>query len=417
VAERDPGAADPRRRRVPRDREAVLSATRAAAERFFAPCPRGLEGALGDELGRLQARDVAPADGGVAFAGPIELAYHANLQSRLASRILWQVAAGAYRDERDVYARVHDVDWPRHFGPTRTLRVDVGATRSPLKSLEFATLRVKDAIVDRFRAAAGVRPSVDKRAPDVRVHVHLSEDRVTVYLDTSGEPLFKRGYRRDTEEAPLRENLAAGLLALAQWNPAEALLDPMCGSGTIAVEAALIAADRAPGLARRFGFQKLAWYDGPTWQRITQSARDRIRPPPAGPMLFASDIAAGAIGKTQAHLAAAKVDGFVRAERADVLARPAPAPAGVLVTNPPYGVRLAEAAELAAFYPRLGDALKRHFPGWRAHLLTADLRLAKLIGLKPDRRTPLYNGALECRLFAFRLVAGSHREPKVKSTS
>ena len=353
----------------------------------------------------------------MAFAGPLELVYAANLESRLASRILWQVAAGTYRDERDVYALVHGVDWVRHFAPARTIRVDVGATRSPLKSLEFATLRVKDAVVDRFRAAAGVRPSVDKRAPDVRVHVHLTQDRATVYLDTSGEPLFKRGYRRDTEEAPLRENLAAGLLALAAWSPTEAFLDPMCGSGTIAVEAALIAADRAPGLLRRFGFQKLAWYDGPAWQRITQAARDRVRPAPSQPTLFASDVAQGAVARTAAHLAAAKVDGFVRVDRADVLALAAPAPTGVIVTNPPYGVRLAEAAQLAAFYPRLGDALKRQFPGWRAHILTADLRLAKLIGLRPDRRIPLYNGALECRLFGFALVAGSHRVPRVKSGS
>ena len=352
----------------------------------------------------------------MAFAGPLALAYHANLESRLASRILWQVAGSGYRDERDVYELVHATDWSRHFAATRTIRVDVAATRSPLKSLEFATLRVKDAIVDHFRARGGVRPSVDKRAPDVRVHVHLTADRATVYLDTSGEPLFKRGYRRDTEDAPLRENLAAGLLALAQWTPDQAFLDPMCGSGTIAVEAALIAADRAPGLSRRFGFQKLAWYDGPAWQRITQAARDRVRAAPAQPTVFASDLAQGAVGKTTAHLAAAKVEGFVQVERADVLARAAPAPSGILVTNPPYGVRLAEAAQLAAFYPRLGDALKRHFPGWRAHFLTGDLRLAKLIGLKADRRVPLYNGALECRLFAFRLVAGSHREAKVKSS-
>jgi putative N6-adenine-specific DNA methylase len=416
VAERDPRAADPPRGRVPRDRQALLSAT-TTGERFFAPCPRGLEAALGEELARLQARDVATVDGGVAFAGRLDLAYHANLESRLASRILWQVGSGSYRDEHDLFALVHAIDWARHFTPSRTIRVDVGATRSPLRSLEFATLRVKDAIVDRFRERAGVRPSVDKRTPDVRVHVHLTADRATVYLDTSGEPLFKRGYRRDTEEAPLRENLAAGLLALAQWTPPEALLDPMCGSGTIAVEAALVAADRAPGLARRFGFQKLAWYDGPAWQRITQAARDRIRAPSAQPALFASDLAAAAVGKTQAHLAAAKVDGFVRVERADVLVRAAPAAAGVIVTNPPYGVRLAEAAQLAAFYPRLGDSLKRHFAGWRAHILTADLRLAKLIGLRPDRRVPLYNGALECRLFAFRLVVGSHREGKVKSDS
>ena len=346
----------------------------------------------------------------MAFTGPLALVYHANLESRIASRILWQVGQGPYRDEQDVYALAHAIDWSRHFAPTRTLRVDVGATRSPLRSLEFATLRVKDAVCDRLRADGGVRPSIDKRAPDVRVQVHLTDTQATVYLDTSGEPLFKRGYRRETEDAPLRENLAAGLLALAQWTPEDVFLDPLCGSGTLAVEAALVAADRAPGLVRRFGFQKLAWYDGPAWQRITQAAPDRVRPPPAMARLFASDIEASAVARTQAHLAAAKVEGFVAVERADVLTRNAPAPTGVIVTNPPYGVRLADADALAAFYPRLGDALKRRFPGWRAYVLTGDLRLAKLIGLKADRRTPLFNGALECRLFAYRLVAGSNRE-------
>jgi len=319
------------------------------------------------------------------------------------------VASGTYRDERDLYALVHAIDWAAHFDASRTLRVDVAATRSPLRSVEFATLRVKDAVCDRFRAQVNVRPSIDKRTPDVRVHAYLTESQATIYLDTSGEPLFKRGYRRDADEAPVRENLAAGLLALAEWSPDEVFLDPMCGSGTIVVEAALIAADRAPGLARRFAFQKLAWYDGPAWQRITQAARDRVRAAPASPRLFASDIAAGAVARTQGHLAAAKVDGFVQVERADVLARAAPAAAGVIVTNPPYGVRLADAEAMAALYPKLGDALKRHFPGWRAHLFTADLRLAKLIGLRPDRRIPLFNGALDARLFAFRIVAGSNR--------
>ena len=379
-------------------------------ERYFAPCPRGLEAPLAAEIEKLGAQDIAPADGGVGFAGDLTLALHANLESRLASRILWRVGGGPYRNERDLYDVVQAIDWPRHFDAKRTLRVDVAATRSPLTSLEFATLRTKDAVCDRQRAATGIRPSVDKRAPDVRVHVHLTEREATVYLDTSGEPLFKRGYRRDTDDAPLRENLAAGLLALAQWSPGQALLDPMCGSGTIAVEAALVAADRAPGLARTFAFQKLAWYDGPAWQRIKQAARDRIRAAPDSPAIFASDVADGAVGKTRSTLRSAQVDAFVSVERADVLTRTAPAAAGTLIANPPYGVRLADANALAAFYPQLGDALKRNFAGWTAHLLTGDLRLAKLIGLRPERRTPLWNGAIECRLFAFRIVAGSMRE-------
>ena len=377
-------------------------------ELFFAPCPRGLEGVLAAELGGLQGREVTPTDGGVAFAGSLDLAYRVNLESRIASRILWQVATGSYRNEADLYALVHAVDWKRLFLPTRTLRVDVAATRSPLQSLEFATLRVKDAVCDRLRADLGVRPSIDKRAPDVRVHAYLTDRDATIYVDTSGEPLFKRGYRRDAEEAPLRENLAAGLLALTGWTPGIALLDPMCGSGTIVAEAALIAADRAPGLSRTFGFQKLLWFDGPAWQRIKQTARDRVRAAPAEPAIFASDLSPGAVGKTQSNLNGAQVGDFVRVECADLLARAAPAPSGVLLANPPYGVRLADQEKMAAFYPLLGDAMKQHFAGWTAYFFTGDLRLPKLIHLKVARKTPLFNGAIECRLFEFPLVAGRH---------
>jgi putative N6-adenine-specific DNA methylase len=380
-------------------------------ERFFAPCPRGLEQALADEMRRLDATELTPADGGVAFQGPQTLAYYANLESRLASRILWRVGGGRYRTEQDVHALAKAIAWPTHFRADRTLRVDVAATRSPLTSLEFATLTLKDAIVDRFRAGAGSRPSIDKRVPDVRVHAYLTTDEVTFYVDTSGDPLFKRGYRRDAEEAPLRENLAAGLVVLSGWDPGTPLLDPMCGSGTIAIEAALIASARAPGLSRTFGFQKLAWYDGPTWQRIRQKALDRVVEHPQQPFIFASDSSPAAVARTSANAQAAKVDQWLRIECADVLSLVAPGPAGVLIANPPYGVRLADQQRLATFYPKLGDTLKKSFPGWYVWLFTGDLRLAKLIGLKVARRIPLYNGAIECRLFGIPIVAGRHERP------
>ena len=380
-------------------------------ERFFAPCPRGLEPALVAELAQIGATDVNATDGGAGFSGPLELAYRANLESRIASRILLRVGGGPYRDEHALYELVKAIDWNKLFLPSRTLRVDVSATRSPLQSLEFATLRVKDAVCDRFRADVNVRPSIDKRQPDVRVSAYLTERDATIYIDTSGEPLFKRGYRRDTDEAPLRENLAAGLLALTGWTPALPLLDPMCGSGTIAIEAALISAHRAPGLARTFGFQKLAWFDGPAWQRLKQTARDRVVVAPPSPTIFASDSAAGAVAKTQSNLRAAQVDGFVCVEQADFLTRAAPASQGVLVANPPYGVRLDDLTRLATFYPLLGDALKQRFPGWTAYFLTGDLRLPKLIHLKVARKTPLYNGSLECRLFEFPIVSGRHGPP------
>ena len=374
-------------------------------ERFFAPCPRGLEAPLANELRAQDAQFVAPAEGGVAFSGPRELAYHVNLESRLASRVLWQVAHGRVRDENELYALVRGIDWKKHFKVERTLRVDVAATASPLSSLEFATLKVKDAVCDRFRDDSGKRPSVDKQRPDVRVHAYLTEREATIYLDTSGEPLFKRGWRHDTDAAPLRENLAAGLIALSGWTPGTVFLDPMCGSGTIAIEAAALAADRAPGLTRTFGFQKLAWFDGPTWQRIRQRARDRVRKA-QGVAIVASDLDPHALDRTRSNAAAAGVSEWLAIEQADMLMRGAPAPAGVLLANPPYGVRLHDEHALSAFYPRLGDALKRNFAGWAAFFFTGDMRLAKLIGLKPSRRTPLWNGNIECRLFRFDIVAG-----------
>ena len=376
------------------------------SERYFAPCPRGLEAALASELSALGAQFVTPAEGGVGFAGPIELAYRANLESRLASRILWQVAHGRYRNEDEIYWLANGVDWKRHFTGERTLRVDVTATRAPLASIEYATLKSMDAVCDRFRADSGKRPSVDKKRPDVRIYGYLAEKEATLYLDTSGEALFKRGWRRDTDVAPLRENLAAGNLALAGWAPGTPLLDPMCGAGTLAIEAALAAADRAPGLQRTFGFQKLSWYDGPTWQRIRQRAHDRARPPTGAPTIFASDIDARAVAQCSRNAAAAGVAEWLDVSEADVLARAAPMQAGLLITNPPYGVRLDDEASLAAFYPKLGDALKQRYAGWTACLFTGDSRLPKLIGLKPSKRTPLYNGAIECRLFRFEVVAG-----------
>ena len=380
------------------------------SEHFFAPCPRGLEAPLAAELDALGASDITATDGGAAFAGPIQLAYRANLESRLASRILWRVGHGPYRDENDVYDLAKALDWTRWFRVDRTLRVDVAASRSPLTSLEFATLRIKDAVCDRHRAAGGVRPSISKDRPDVRVHAYLTATDASFYLDTSGEPLFKRGYRRETADAPLRENLAAGLLRLAGWQPGTPLLDPMCGSGTIAIEAAMIALDLAPGLKRTFGFQKLSWYDGPAWQRIKQAAQRRAKPVAPLP-IWASDNDATAIHQCSENIAAAGIEGAIVVERADALTRTAPAPAGVIVSNPPYGVRLADSGALAAFYPQLGDALKRRYAGWTAYLLSGDTRLPKLIGLKASRRTPLFNGALECRLYEYRLIAGSMRTP------
>jgi len=340
--------------------------------------------------------------GGVAFGGGWDVCYRVNLWSRIASRVLWQVHSFAYANEDDVYTRSKAYDWPKHFAVERTLRVNVTAQKSPLKSLEFATLRIKDAVCDRFRDAFGKRPSVDRTAPDVRVHAFLEKDKATLYLDTSGEPLFKRGWRAGQGEAPLRENLAAGIVMLTGWQPGEPLLDPMCGGGTILVEAAAMARGRAPGAKRSFGFEKLRAFDAAGWEGIK---RDQA-PEALTPVLYGSDNDPRALEDARRNLAAAGVERWVKLEQADVLERAAPASGGVLIANPPYGERMGNLDDLAAFYPKLGDALKQRFAGWRCYFFTADLRLPKLIRLSPSARTPLWNGAIECRLYEFRMVSG-----------
>lgn len=353
------------------------------------------------DLGAAELREVP---GGISFEGGWDTCYRANFWSRIASRVLWKIHDFPYRNEDDLYNAVKALDWPRYFGVGRTLRVNVTAQKSPLRSLEFATLRVKDAVCDRFRDALGRRPDVERAAPDVRVHVFLEKDRGTLYLDTSGEPLFKRGWRIGRGEAPLRENLAAGIVLLSGWRPGEPLLDPMCGGATLLVEAAAMARGRAPGAKRKFGFENLGAFDAPLWESIKREARE-----PSACELYGSDHDSEALKDARRNLAAAGVERWVKLERADVLERAAPAPAGVMVMNPPYGERMGSPEELARFYPKLGDSLKRRFAGWRCYLFTADLRLPKLIRLEPSRRTPLWNGALECRLYEFEIVSGSHR--------
>jgi len=375
-------------------------------EHFFATSPRGLEALLAGELTALGAAGAHAVPGGVAFAGGWQACYSANFRSRLASRVLWRIGEFEYRNEGDLYQVARSLPWQTHFDVERTIRVAIAAQKSPLKSLDFATLRVKDAVCDRFRDATGRRPSVDRAKPDVRIHVFLEQRKGALYLDTSGAPLFKRGWRAAGGEAPLRENLAAGIVLLSGWKPGEPLLDPMCGGGTILVEAAAMARGRVPGANRSFGFENLKAFDSSQWEKIK---RESNQTPAKTLQLFGSDSDPRALNEAKRNLAGAGVERWVKLERADVLERAAPAGAGVMIANPPYGERIGSAEELARFYPRLGDALKKKFAGWRCHFFTADLRLPKLIRLEPARRVPLYNGALECRLYEFRMVSGSHR--------
>jgi len=380
-------------------------------QQFFAPCPRGLEPVLADELKEFGARDIAPTQGGVGFCGPFDLCYRVNLESRIASRVLWRVWHGPYRHEQDLYDAAIALPWRDWFSAERTIKVKVSAQQCPLTSLDFVTLRIKDAICDSFVRIAKARPSVDTATPDVRIDAFLDAARATVYLDTSGEPLFKRGLRAARTEAPLRENLAAGILKLAGWMPEQALLDPMCGGGTFLLEAAQVGRRIAPGLGRRFAFEKLNRFDEQQWRTLCDASRARQQS--AAPLrIFGSDVNGTVLQAARANLEAAGLAEAVHLKQVSVLDVKPPAESGLIVMNPPYGVRTGEEAELAGLYPHLGDVLKQRFAGWRACIFTGDLRLPKLIRLTPSRRTPLFNGALECRLYEFRLVQGSMRRPK-----
>jgi putative N6-adenine-specific DNA methylase len=375
---------------------------------LFAPCPRGLESLLAAELARLGAHAATATDGGVACRADERVIMRANLESRLASRILLRVGSADYRTEEDIYRAVRAIDWTHWFDAALTIRVAVSAIRSPLKSLDFVTLRVKDAVCDVFRAATGSRPNVDTRNPDVRIHAFLDASRATFYLDTSGDPLFRRGWRTGTVEAPLRENLAAGILQIAGWETGTPLLDPMCGGGTFLLEAATMSLGIAPGSSRGFAFERLRTHDPKLWREVREAA-DALRLPVTSLPIYGSDHDRKAVNATRAALARAGIESAVTLEQVDILQASAPAPSGIMVANPPYGVRIGEQEALAAFYPKLGDRLKKNFTGWRCCFFTADTRMPKLIGLKPSRRTPLYNGALECRLYAFDIVSGSMR--------
>jgi putative N6-adenine-specific DNA methylase len=380
----------------------------AQPQYFFAPCPRGLESALVIELQRLGASSVKEDDGGAGFEGSWETCYRANLESRIASRVLWRVAYGPYASEADIYRSTLALPWHEWFIPSRTIRVNVAAIRSPVRSLDFVTLRIKDAVCDKFREVAGCRPSVDTLQPDIRIHGFLDARKFSLYLDTSGEALFKRGLRKSTGEAPIRENLAAGILHLAGWKPGIPLLDPMCGSGTFLIEAAQISLNFAPGSGRSFAFEKLSGFDEGLWERLKSAAMHCQKPKRPQP-IFGSDLYGDALSMARANLSAAGLSEIVTLKQANVLEIAAPAPSGIIVTNPPYGRRMGGQQPLEDFYPRLGDMLKKKFSGWSAYIITADPLLPKRIRLAASRRIPLFNGALECRLLEYKMIAGGMR--------
>ena len=408
---------------------------------LFLPCAAGVEDYLLPEARRITGlpdASVHKRRGGVQLQASWRDAMLLNLHSRLAQRVLVQLSYTEYRNEQDLYRAASEVAWEIWFTPKQTIKVEVTAQHSPLTSLNFAALKIKDAVCDRFRDKQGVRPDVDTTWPDVRIYAHLTTDSLTLYIDTSGEPLFKRGWREDKGEAPLKETLAAAMLAASGWADAEGVLpplyDPCCGSGTIAIEAAQIACHMAPGGLRQFAFEKMLPFQPHVWAALKSEAAARVRMPTQGKALvFGSDVSHRMVDFAQRNAQRAGVAEVIEFRGGDALQRLPPTDVpGVMLVNPPYGERIAVAGVAGAahggqgprsgareaaqtedggeFFNQLATHWKKNYAGWTAWVLTPDLKLPGKMRLKESRRVPMWNGPLECRLFKFEMVKGSARE-------
>ena len=403
---------------------------------LFLPCAAGVEDYLLPEVQRITGltdASVQKQRGGVAVRASWRDAMLLNLHSRLAQRVLILLSQTGYRNEQDLYRAASEVAWEIWFTPRESIKVEVTAQHSPLTSLNFAALKIKDAVCDRFRVKAnGVRPDVNTQWPDVRIYTHLSTDTCSLYIDTSGEPLFKRGWREDKGEAPLKETLAAAMLAASGWADGDGdllpLYDPCCGSGTIAIEAAQIACNIAPGSLRRFAFEKYLPFQRHVWDAIKQQAQDAELElaPGQPPIIFGSDVAHRMVDFAQRNAQRAGVADVIEFRGGDALQRMPPCETpGVMLLNPPYGERIEVAGVAGAqrggreqaqmegsgeFFNQLSAHWKKNYAGWSAWVLSPDLKLPGKMRLKESRRVPMWNGPIECRLFRFDMVAGSARE-------
>ncbi len=401
---------------------------------LFLPCAAGVEGYLAEEVHRLTGlagQDLLVGRGGVSLRASWRDAMLLNLHSRLCQRVLVQLSHTLYRNENDLYEAASAVAWEIWFTTRQSFKIEVTAQHSPLTSLNFAALKIKDAVADRFRHKTGARPDVNTQWPDVRIYAHLTTDHATLYIDTSGEPLFKRGWREDKGDAPLKETLAAAMIAASGWDATTPLYDPCCGSGTIAIEAAQVACNIAPGSLRRFGFEKLLAFQPHVWTALKDTARAAEHAPTAP--VFGSDVAHRMVDFAERNAQRAGVAHVVQLRGGDALQRMPPSEVpGVMLLNPPYGERIAVAGvagdDAAAergrfgaresahtedggeFFSQLASHWKKNYPGWTAWVLTPDLKLPGKMRFKASRRVPMWNGPIECRMFRFDLVTGSHRD-------
>jgi putative N6-adenine-specific DNA methylase len=379
-----------------------------SSERYFATCGRGIELVLADELRALSAAEVEPGRGGVSFRGDLALLYQANLWLRTAIRVLRPIFEADVSSPDELYEAVRSLDWSRFLTPEHTLAVDCNVRDSQITHSKYAALRVKDAICDQFVQRCGKRPSVDVDEPMIGLNLHIYHNRAVLSLDSSGESLHKRGYRPIQTRAPLNEALAAALVLVTGWRGDEPFADPLCGSGTLAIEAAWIALHRPPGLTRkRFGFQGWMDYNVELWTSLRDEARRGVGRTLPSPIL-ASDARGDAVSMAINNARAAGIGHLLRFEKSDVrdFQPPLGAP-GVLLCNPPYGERIGEEKNLFSLYRLLGEIFAQRCRGWTAYVFTGNPRLAAAIGLTPEAETPLYNGKIPCRLLEFSMPANN----------
>ncbi|HMM57298.1 MAG TPA: bifunctional 23S rRNA (guanine(2069)-N(7))-methyltransferase RlmK/23S rRNA (guanine(2445)-N(2))-methyltransferase RlmL [Rudaea sp.] len=394
---------------------------------FFATCPKGLEYLLVDELKALGAVDVREALAGVHFAGELDAGYRACLWSRLASRVLMPIAEFPVEDGDALYAGARAIDWPAYLDITTSFAVDAVGSTEGITHTQYAALRVKDAIVDAFREATGERPNVDTENPGLRVNLVLRRSKAIVSINLSGAPLHQRGYRKGAGLAPLKENLAAAMLLRAGWPAIYAggggLVDPLCGSGTLPIEAALMAADVAPGLRRtQWGFLGWRGHDAALWKTLHGEAQLRAT---AGlqslrPVFFGFDANPAVLNEARRNAQEALLSGFIQIGRQSLehLHRPHELEQpGLVITNPPYAERMGDDADVIALYRLLGTKLKAEFPGWRASVIAADEVHGHALGLRADKRYKLYNGAIECTLLNIDIAAVDAPRPEPKPLS
>lgn len=371
--------------------------------RYFATTSRGLEAVLAAEIAALGGEDPEAAPGGVSFAGDLELGYRANLWLRTAHRVLLHLASFPAPTPDALYEGTKAVPWPDLFPVERRIAVEATVRDSGITHSGFAAQKTKDAVADRFRERGGRRPDVDPASPDVRIHLRIVRDEATLSLDTSGESLNRRGYRADPSEASLRETLAAGIVMLSGWDARRPLVDPMCGAGTIPIEAALIAGGAAPGILRAsFGFQRLSGYDRKLWEGLRAEARERAGRA-EGARIEGSDASGEAIRGARRNAEAAGVADALRFRRGDIREFAPEPPPGVIVCNPPYGARMPGGQQVEALYRAMGEAFKKRCHGWTAYVLSGNPEVTRHIGLKASRRFPLMNGPIDCRLLKYEL--------------